>query len=64
MTSNDDKPLSPSDAERFKQLFSKLDVNKDGKIEVRELAEGLQSMRGGVASGDAKGQAQVSANSI
>lgn len=38
--------VSDSDRDRFEELFNKLDKNKDGKIEVNELAIGLKSVRG------------------
>ena len=49
--------LSAEEEERFKSLFKKLDINKDGRVEVHELAEGLKSMR--VSETHAKGHAKV-----
>jgi Ca2+-binding EF-hand superfamily protein len=37
---------SEADKKRFGDLFEKLDVNKDGKIEASELATGLAALRG------------------
>ena len=34
------------DKKRFKELFDKLDANKDGKIEASELAAALSSVQG------------------
>jgi len=36
--------LSATDAKRFEELFQKLDKNRDGKIEVKELAESLKAL--------------------
>ena len=44
--------------QRFRELFEKLDINHDGKIEVKELAAGLQKLKG-VTSYDSAGHAQV-----
>ena len=49
--------LSAEEEERFQDLFKKLDVNKDGRIEIHELAEGLKTMR--VPETHAKGHAKV-----
>ena len=38
--------LSKEDSKRFVELFEKLDVNKDGKVEVKELATALRSVKG------------------
>ena len=38
--------LSPADRKRFEELFQKLDKNRDGKIEARELAESLKALQG------------------
>lgn len=38
--------LGDADRKRFEELFTKLDANRDGKIEVRELAESLKAIRG------------------
>ena len=35
-----------SDQKRWKDLFEKLDANKDGKIEVSELADALKKSQG------------------
>jgi len=39
-------PLSAADHKRFEELFQKLDKNRDGKIEARELAESLKALHG------------------
>lgn len=38
--------LGDADRKRFEELFTKLDANRDGKIEARELAESLKAIRG------------------
>ena len=38
--------LSADEKKRFEEMFQKLDKNRDGKIEVRELAESLKSLQG------------------
>ena len=38
--------LSSADKKRFEELFHKLDKNRDGKIEARELAESLKALHG------------------
>jgi len=38
--------LSAAEQKRFEVLFQKLDKNRDGKIEARELAESLKSLHG------------------
>ena len=38
--------LSAADEKRFEELFQKLDKNRDGKIEARELAEALKTLHG------------------
>jgi len=38
--------LSAADEKRFEELFQKLDKNRDGKIEARELAESLKALHG------------------
>jgi len=38
--------LSPADEKRYEELFHKLDKNRDGKIEARELAESLKALHG------------------
>ena len=57
-----DKPALPAeDEDRFKKLFEKLDSNKDGRIEVGELASALQKQR--VSKSDAAGHAKVGSTS-
>jgi len=38
--------LSAADKKRFEELFQKLDKNRDGKIEAKELAESLKALHG------------------
>jgi len=38
--------LSAADKKRFEELFQKLDKNRDGKIEARELADSLKALHG------------------
>jgi len=38
--------LSDVDRKRFEELFQKLDVNKDGKIEAKELSVALRNLKG------------------
>ena len=52
------RALSPEDRKRFKTLFEKLDINKDGKIEVNELAKGLTAQKT-LKAADVAGQAKV-----
>lgn len=47
--------LEEDNAKSFAELFEKLDVNKDGKVDVSELKTGLAAM--GFSMG--KGEAQV-----
>lgn len=47
--------LEEDSAKSFAELFEKLDVNKDGKVDVSELKTGLAAM--GFSMG--KGEAQV-----
>ena len=57
---NTDSPLpklSAEEEERFQALFKKLDVNKDGRVEIDELSEGLKAMK--VPEAHAKGHAKV-----
>ena len=49
---------TPEDEERYKKLFEKLDANKDGRIEVNELAAALQKQS--VSKKAAAGHAKVS----
>jgi len=59
MSSRGDTPqpaVSPADKKRFEELFHKLDKNRDGKIEARELAESLKALHG---IRDVEKQAQV-----
>ena len=39
--------VTTEDRKRFEELFQKLDVNKDGKIEANELASALGGLEGG-----------------
>ncbi len=57
-TQNAESSVSEEDRIRFRQLFAKLDVNKDGRIEVNELAVALRAQA--VPEKDAKGHAHVS----
>ncbi len=52
-----DPIVSAEEEKRFQDLFKKLDVNKDGRVEVHELVQGLKSMQ--VPESHAKGHAQV-----
>ena len=54
-----EKSMSFEDQKRYKELFDKLDVNKDGKVEIKELADGLKKMRG-VSGKEMQTHAQVS----
>jgi len=45
--------ISDDDRKRFNDLFNKLDTNKDGTVDVLELAEALTGRK------DAHGQASV-----
>ena len=59
MSQNDAMPdgISDEDMTRFQDLFSRLDVNKDGKIEVKELADALKAQHG--SRGDTHKHAEV-----
>lgn len=48
-----------ADRERWGALFAKLDANKDGKIEVSELAAALRDLQG-VSANEATTEAEVS----
>ena len=50
--------MSTQDKDRFKDLFEKLDVNKDGRVEVSELAAALGKLKG-VSEKDVAGHAEV-----
>lgn len=50
--------LSEEDRKRFDDLFKKLDVNENGKIEVKELATALKEIKG-VSLKSVEGHAQV-----
>ena len=50
------KRVSEEDEERFGQLFEQLDRNRDGKLDVQELREGIERL--GLPS--TTGTAQVS----
>lgn len=45
-SSTENVNISDDDKKRFEELFKKLDVNKDGKIEVNELSVALKSLKG------------------
>lgn len=51
----ENETLSEDDERRFKELFDKLDANKDGSIDIKELTSALH----GVTAGDAAGRAKV-----
>ena len=55
--SSDSTKLSAEDRQRFKDLFIKLDVNKDGSIEVSELAAALRLQK--IPEKQAVGHAKV-----
>ena len=46
MAGTGEPQVSEEDTERFHKLFDKLDINKDGKVEVKELAAALKSLKG------------------
>lgn len=54
----DKSQLSDADQERYRELFDKLDSNRDGKVEFNELVDGLKLLKG-VADQDLKKHAQV-----
>jgi len=37
--------LDATEEKRLSELFAKLDVNKDGKIDIHDLSEALQQLR-------------------
>lgn len=47
--------LSPEEEQRLSGLFNRLDVNKDGRIDIHDLSEALNSMQ----VPQVPGQAQV-----
>mgnify|MGYP001795550743 CR=1 FL=1 len=49
----DDIDFKP-DRKRFEELFNELDKNKDGKIDVDELAQGLKKLSGRYTPGQAE----------
>lgn len=49
--------IDEKDRQRYRELFDKLDVNKDGRVELTELVQGLKSLKG-VADKDLRGHAQ------
>ena len=59
----DKKGISAEDQARFKILFNQLDVNKDGKIEIRELTEGLKKLKG-IRDEKIEGHAKVNFRSL
>ncbi|ELT87744.1 hypothetical protein CAPTEDRAFT_211764 [Capitella teleta] len=52
--------MSKEDSARYKDLFSKLDVNKDGIVEVGELAKVMRAQKN-LKESDVEGQAKVKA---
>ena len=42
------------DRKRMEELFNELDRNKDGKVDVEELAEGLKKLSGKYTPGQAE----------
>lgn len=46
--------LEADSTKTFAELFEKLDVNKDGKVDVSELKTGLAAMGFSVGKGDAQ----------
>ena len=52
-------PLTEEQSKRYKELFAKLDVNKDGQVEAKELASVLRATKG-LAEKDVQGYTKVS----
>ena len=50
MTTSKSEQLSKEDEERLKNLFHKLDRNKDGRIDIEDLSAVLKSSSKSVAS--------------
>lgn len=46
LSSNEIEKLSDDDKKRFEELFNKLDTNKDGRIDIKELTTALQAVAG------------------
>lgn len=46
LSSNETEKVSDDDKKRFEELFDKLDTNKDGSIDIKELTTALQAVAG------------------